>query len=379
MNNERSLFRELLPLFLLLICVMVAWVFPGPGAHLIHDTATSLTAATDKVADWYQHTFDGPARLIAPLITILSGSYAIYKAYSYAESNLHRKLDDYLKRDEPRLVQARGQLRRVIDRPGLVENFDIPLFLADPLKDAMRELGWGSYFLPPQIGYAETQLTSAVSQLEKQVLLSKERHQSLNRQLATAHLLRGAMLASKGSEARKAGKSDRAFCSTALHHFQSALKFDAKDCDALEYASHMHVCLGEIEEAEELLNKLLKLTGSSPKSLWRARALRLKARIANKSRPKRPGVAVQRLKDALKALPNLEGVEWIEEAELNEELGNIECDLGHGRQARAHFEIAKAIYERIDNADADAGRDRTTKRLNQLSGSAQPSDGISPS
>ena len=55
---------------------------------------------------------------------------------------------------------------------------------------------------------------------------------------------------------KERGLDDRAMVSSALNHFQSALAVDADDCEALEYAAHMHVCLKQDPEANERLDRI---------------------------------------------------------------------------------------------------------------------------
>ncbi len=146
-----------------------------------------------RLAEVYQQTVDGPSKLIAPAITILSGSYAIYKGYMYAESRLHYRLGDYIAREEKRLTDARRQLRLIIERPNVERRFREPIFLEGPLKRAVHELGWGSYFLGPQLGYVRYQLETSITRLQHQVKLAETNHGHMVRQLTTAHVLRGAM------------------------------------------------------------------------------------------------------------------------------------------------------------------------------------------
>ena len=179
-----------------------------------------------------------------PIVTIASGSYAIVKAYKYAESRLQYRLQDFLDREESRLKGAREQLRLAIERPGTQRPFRSPIFLAPALRRTVREFGWGSYFLPPQLPYADFQVSASVDQVQKQIKLSGDRHTHLNKQLAAAHLLKGAMLAAEATKLEQSGKESRAPLTAALNQFTAALAVYPKDVEALEYASHMHVRLG---------------------------------------------------------------------------------------------------------------------------------------
>lgn len=255
-------------------------------------------------------------------MTIISGAFAIFTALRLAESRMLNRLRDFLEKEEKRLLGAREQLRRAIERPGQMRPFEMPFFATAELRSAMHELGWGSYFLPPQLGYVELQLGEALRKLEKQVDLSKQRQRKINEQFATAHLLKGAMLISRNASEQ----TDRAKLIEALHHFEAAISANTKDLDALEYASHVHVQLGQFTEAEKYIDRLLRLTAKDLKSLQRARALRSKAWIALNGTPSKPLRAKNWIDDAIRTLPDLTGPEQVEEADLHIFLGDISAE-----------------------------------------------------
>lgn len=228
----------------------------------------------------------------------------------------------------------------------------------------MRELGWGSYFLGPQLGYVSFQLDTSITQLERRVKLSEDHHRHLERQLATAHLLKGAMHVAEASRTGMSNGYSRPHVTSALGHFQSALAVDEKDCEALEYAAHAHICLKQDGEAKDRLGALLELTSGQPKSLARARAFRYMADI--EAAHDRPRIARSNLRAALKVLPNLHFEDRIEEAEIHEALGDRQITLHAHIQAQSHWEIAKALYEEIDMPTARDGRARVAAKLAAL-------------
>ena len=76
--------------------IFVTWVVLGQGDQWVAALIAQANGAIQRAAGWYQKTVDGPSKLIAPAITIASGSYAIYKGYMYADARLHYRLGDYL-------------------------------------------------------------------------------------------------------------------------------------------------------------------------------------------------------------------------------------------------------------------------------------------
>ncbi len=341
------------------------------GEHWVALAADSV----QRASVWYHGTLDGFAKLLAPLLTLLTGCYAIYKWHAFSERKLQYRLNDFLKREDERLTSARPQLRKIVERPGYASPFKCPVFLSVPLERAVRELGWGSYFMSPQLGFAEAQLDASIVQLEKQLELWKKRQQYFKDQLSSAHLLKGAMLAAQAAKAEQSGKNDRAQINEALRHFDAVLGLNEKDIDALEYASHMRLKLGQYPEAMRELDSLIEATANQEKSLSRARALRYQSNILTIGAQPQRRRARRLLKSALKVLPNLHGDEWIEEAELHECLGKVQMDLRAHRKARAELEIAKAIFELIQNAEGERGAKRVQDLMDQL---VVPTDQVGP-
>lgn len=351
MEEERSEFWDYAIYVLAIVFSCVAWVFWGPGHDLVAEQVKWTGAIANEWAAWYQQRLEGSAKLLAPAITIASGSYAIYKAYRFAEARLHFRLGDFLDREEKRLKAAREQLRLTIERPGPDRPFKEPVFLTPNLKRAVRELGWGTPFLPPQIGYVDYQVGQAIDQLEKQIKLSEERHAHLKKQLATAHLLKGGLLAAEASRRQEAGDDERATLTAALNQFTSALSVDRGDVEALEYASHVNVRLGQTEEAEILLERLLSMAPKDQQSLTRARALRYRAAIS--AREGKNGVAARNLKAALDALPILSGIDRVEEAEIHDSLAECQAALGATKLASQSRLTAASIRKEVEAAKAE--------------------------
>jgi hypothetical protein len=363
-QGETSVRGALVLFFGICAAIFVAWIVLGPGDQWAIAVIAQLRSAVDLVATWYQQVVEGPSKLIAPAITIASGSYAIYKGYVYAESRLHYRLGDYLAREEQRLADARRQLRLIIERPSVDRRFREPVFLVDPLKRAVRELGWGSYFFGPQLGYVSFQLDTSITELNHRVKLAEVNQRHLKRQLATAHLLKGAMhVAGASNDALKNG-SGRPHITSALGHFESALAVDGHDCEALEYAAHAHIFLKQDGQAKKRLETVLELTSGEAKSLTRARAFRYMADI--EAGQQRPRVARGNLRAALKVLPNLHFEDRIEEAEIHEALGDRQITVHAHIQARSHWEIAKALYCEIKTPAAKEGAERVAAELAKL-------------
>ncbi len=364
-QEETSVWGALILFAIVCAAIFVAWIVIGPGDVWLGAMSAQVRAALKVAADWYQDAIEGPSKLIAPAITIASGSYAIYKAYAYAESRLHYRLGDYIQREEKRLRDARKQLRLIIERPSVERRFREPIFLEPALKRAVRDLGWGSWFLGPQLGYVSYQLDTSITRLERQVKLSERNHRHTVQQLATAHMLRGAMDVADAAKAREKSQDGRLAINSALNHFQSALDVDDDDCEALEYAAHMHLCLKQDGEAEARLDRLLEVTSGEVRSLSRARGYRYMSDIETNRGFRRR--AKDAAKAALKVLPSLNGADRIEEAEMQENVGDRQIALHAHVQARSHWEIARALFVEIGTPFALEGSIRVGTKLAGLS------------
>ncbi len=364
-DGETSATGALILFVIVCAAIFIAWVVIGPGDVWVVSIVAQGQRALQTATDYYQQIVEGPSKLIAPAITIGSGSYAIYKSYAYAESRLHYRLGDYIEREEKRLADARKQLRLIIERPNVDRRFREPIFLEPSLKRAIRNLGWGSYFLGPQLGYVSFQLDTSITRLERQVKLSEGHHRHLERQLATAHMLRGAMGVADAAKARQSSMDDRVQINNALHHFEAALNAHDKDCESLEYAAHMHVYLKQDRDAGRLLDRVLEVTSGEAKSLSRARAYRYKSDIEAATEGQRKK-AKNSAKSALAVLPNLYGQDLIEEAEMQEIVGDRQIVLHAHVQARSHWQIARALFAQIKTATAEEGIRRVDKKLADL-------------
>lgn len=368
MDDNQSSYFQILVFPVLIAVVAAAWFVVGPGSQALAGLGELSKSWIDQFAVWYQKSLDGFAKILAPIVTILSGAYAINKSIKFAESRLQYRLQDFLKREETRLKDAREKLRATIERPGPDRTFRAPLFLASGLKRAVYELGWGSYFLPPQLDYTDFQVSSSLIQLKDQLERSTERHQHLGRQLATAHLLRGAILAAKATELERQGKQSRSLVIDALQQFTAAYEAEKDDVDALEYASHMHMRLGQDTQADRLINRVLTITENETKSLPRARAFRYRALLL--ARAGRNGLAEDAIMASLAALPVRVGIDREEEAEIYDLLAKYQQQQGAVRLAAGNRANAAAIRKEVQNARAEskswwsgtAGRRKKAKR-----------------
>src|SRR5690554_6235097 len=100
MGAIRNYSQAAILLGLSFVVLFLMWIVLGPGGQWVVLQFTTAQGNLRVVGDWYQTNFDGLAKLIAPLITIVTGSYAIYKGYRHAESRLHLRLSDFLSREE---------------------------------------------------------------------------------------------------------------------------------------------------------------------------------------------------------------------------------------------------------------------------------------
>jgi tetratricopeptide (TPR) repeat protein len=267
MASRNSLWAELSVFVFLFLVLGIGWLELGPGKILLSEWLLSSNHAANWASNWYQDKVDGFAKLLSPLITIASGSYAIYKGLRFADGQLHLRLQEFLKREEKRLRSARSQLRARIERPGPVRAFEEPTFLVEPMQRAVGELGWARYFWSARLPFAEKNLETSILEIEKQLELWKGHDDYYKRQLSAAHLLKGAISAANASNSRKSGQNDRPHNITALTHFVEALKIDPMDIEALEYAALTRIQLKDFNAAKFDVDRIIDVTEGHPKSL----------------------------------------------------------------------------------------------------------------
>src|SRR5215467_12953325 len=76
-----------------------------------------------------QHeAFETLGKVSGIAITLLTGAYAIYQKYYFAEFNMHNRLDEFQKRVEARLRDTNQYIDMAVQRPSPHRKFEAPIF-----------------------------------------------------------------------------------------------------------------------------------------------------------------------------------------------------------------------------------------------------------
>jgi hypothetical protein len=218
------------------------------------------------------------------LVTLASFSFAVWRWWIYRERTLHKRLEEYIRDSDIRLKPASEQVVDVLLRPGRTAALPQPVFAIE-LRDILSTHGWRSYFRISTVErQAERQLGRALRGISKRERIVREASLSLQEQRAQAHLIAGAVAASR---ARR--KPDRNAASRddhrALREFQEVLQspahhhnVNAKDCEAFQFLR-----LGERDLAFQAYVDLEDFAGNladaKTRDLIIARSRRFRAQI----------------------------------------------------------------------------------------------------
>jgi tetratricopeptide (TPR) repeat protein len=371
--------------------------------QLLHFAQTAVEAFTtaDQVL--------GPAfRFVGAIVAFFSGVVAIYLKFHYAEGRLHLRFQEFLEREENRLALANRKLDDVMQRPGPSREVQSPIFTRGDVLPQLRDMKLGTFELrtPLQgrMRRAERELQDAIVQLEQQLALWNLQRSCYERKKVQAHLLKGAIAATRAASRKQRQEDDADDNLIALGEFKSATgvdpqklqafddgafdAFERADIQALEYVGHMHFRLGNptlalqyFEKCESLADQMRP--NQREGAMLRIRAFRHQAEILEWQNTRSSlDQARQRLSEAIRALPG-DMTDSIEAAELLELRGRVQKkrvaigDMNTTHEPRRDYTNAEQIYARIGTTEAEMARQRVEKERGSLPPDAPPSDGPS--
>jgi hypothetical protein len=212
-------------------------------------------------------------------------SFGVWRWWYTRERVLHKRLQEYIVEQDRRLGQARADVLEAIYRPGSKQQFADPLFAVRPLRRILRRRRWNSLFVLRSIETsAERNLKKALEDIERRYGIAVAALTSLRAQMASAHLLQGAIAAARASQSRNLAQrmySD----DKALTCFRTVLQVHdyERDVQAKEYEAHQLRKLGHLAEAQDAYEQLDDLAAWVPdekaRRLILARARRYRAQI----------------------------------------------------------------------------------------------------
>jgi len=211
------------------------------------------------------------------LVGLLGFSFGFWRWWRDRERILHERLDKYIKESDGRLETAQQDLLEAVQRPGPGLRFATPLFAEPDLTVVLRERRWDRAPLAVTVARsADAQLSNAISGISRRVEAAAKATASLQKQLAAAHTLRGAIAA---SVAKNPSQSE-----FALSCFRNALRIPQQKplVFAKELEAHQLRKLGHLDRAAEAYSELLELTvhlDARQQAILNARAKRYLAEV----------------------------------------------------------------------------------------------------
>jgi hypothetical protein len=190
--------------------------------------------------------------------------------------------------------------------------------------------------------------------LQSQIAWAETRRAALRKQLAAAHLLRGAVASARSGQVRATDRQLE-FNRIALAEFNYALAVPGndKDIDALEHKGHQLRKLSLLDQALEVFQEVEALARalqpSKQRALYIARAKKFQAEIHrsnNASSPNANGALIAAI-DELAPLAPLTGRELLDQAEIHEMHACVRFAMGATVQAPLSLAAARSDYETL--------------------------------
>jgi hypothetical protein len=221
-------------------------------------------------------------------ISLVSTGVAIWKWWEAREANLFLRFERMIARNEHRLVGARSDLLDVMNRPGPGVLIRAPLFITWKLRAVLQRRNWHPGSLTGQT--VDQQLVRVLSTCDRKVSAHLGRLSYFREQIASAHLIRGALAAGRAAVVRQEHRRQE-LDQEALDQFRLVLGTPGHQDDlaARELIAHQLARLNQGELAESEYSRLIELLEAQPAAVARNVVLaRAKRCLAALRYPKGP-------------------------------------------------------------------------------------------
>ena len=250
--------RRLLMLFLgtLVAALLIMGSYRGWFGEYLQSIVLPIVEAARTLQRLHGAELDQWWKLIGGTISILSGCWFIYKSWSFAEHRMLFRIQQFLSRQDERLLHVRDGLIEVINGRRSVATTHMPLCTAKELGIALNDLKFG------RVDQAHLALDKSIKSLKDQMAAWESQKGFLNRQLSASHLLRGVMLASPSGAGDASARRLRAL--EAEKHFDLAVSLHDNDPQALVYRAINAKFLGNVTRALEDYNRAVEILNGKP-------------------------------------------------------------------------------------------------------------------
>lgn len=212
---------------------------------------------------------------IQGLAGLLGVSFGFYRWWRSNERNMHRNLRRYLERNDRRLDTAQNYILNALEKPDLGHNQTNSLFATPELRKVLARAQWekigANAKLEEQIA---SELNAAIATLENHISVAHKTLGSYRKQLAGAHLLRGAISSTIAAEAWTS-KSRVRHDDDALQSFRNARQVPGFETSliSLQFEAHQLRKLGHIASASALYLEVERAASKIEDSKERAFAI----------------------------------------------------------------------------------------------------------
>lgn len=224
-----------------IVCQLLDW-FSSSG-YVLRESFHILDGLWNKAGGFFAEHGE-------KIVAALSFSFGVWRYWIYREKVLHKRLEEYIRESDERLGPTTSRMMSAILRPGRSAALPQPAFALE-LNEILDAQHWRKMFGVTPVGrQAERQLQRALLEIRKRERTVSDAARSLQRQRAEAHMLRGAVAASRAramTNDKARGKLD----GRALREFQSALQIDThrRDAEAKECEAFQFLRLGQLDLA----------------------------------------------------------------------------------------------------------------------------------
>lgn len=246
----------------------------GPDAHAL---VYLFVGYLQKLYSNHKDPVDHGVWALSIGLSAITGTFAIYKSWYYAEFSLPRRLTSLVERRDTLLWNARPALLAAVNDAAADSQRSAPVFFFYPIHKLLSDVG----FRRPR--YVGSELIDAIDENKRDLGAVRSRMEELENEIVTGHILKGSLLAAEATLVSRHSPDRVAKNHQALEEFKAALELNEDDVDALMLAARQSEVLGDDGSALDYSSKMMIAAAKYELPLRQAQALRLKAEILVKS------------------------------------------------------------------------------------------------
>jgi hypothetical protein len=318
------------------LCRLVVLVFAasvgvfGPGAR---SAVYNVIETLEKLYVGYKGPVDYAVWVLSIGVSAVTGTFAIYKSWYYAEFSLPRRLTSLIDRRNALLWSARPALLAAANDAASDYQGSVPVFYFYPIHKLLRDIGFGR---PRYLG---NELSEAIDENTRDLAAVRSRMKELENEIVTGHILRGSVLAAEATLVSRQSEARVTKNRQALEEFKAALNLIEDDVDALMLAAKQSEIVGDDGSALAYVSKMILAARNQELPMRQAQGFRLKAQILVKSDWN------EARRNIVSGLDVLNGMVETSQ-EKTQELARAQLLLGEVQTKRERFTASRLAFNR---------------------------------